>query len=97
MPQGLQTFDQYGNVLLDLTDRVTRYIGTYFLAAGSGEGSIYSEGLLTGTPFPVFTRMNISGQNAISTLMQAPTYWYGGGNLYWSNPVGDTRLTLFVY
>ena len=96
MPSGLQTFDASGNILLDTTDRITRYLGTYFLAGGSGGGSIYSEGLLTGEALPVFTRTNAAGQNAINTTMQAPTYSYGGGYFYYSNPVADTRLTLFV-
>lgn len=53
MPQGLQVFDQYGNLKVDLSDRLLRFLGTPIIAAEGTSGSITNDGLLTGTPFYV--------------------------------------------
>ena len=40
MPQGLQCFDENGNLILDVTDRLVKYIGTGFIDLNVTEGEI---------------------------------------------------------
>lgn len=49
MPQGLQCWDASGNMTLDITDRLTRYLGEVY--TGTTDGSITDVNLSTGTPW----------------------------------------------
>lgn len=49
MPQGLQCWDSNGNMTLDVTDRLTRLLGT--AETGVSNGSISDENLSAGTPW----------------------------------------------
>jgi len=40
VPQGLQCFDENGNLILDVTDRLVKYIGTGFIDLNATEGEI---------------------------------------------------------
>lgn len=51
MPQGLQCWDASGNLVLDVTDRLTRVLGTF--NTGTTDGSITDPALTTGTPWYV--------------------------------------------
>ncbi|TWH49586.1 hypothetical protein [Sporomusa sp. KB1] len=49
MPAGLQCWDADGNLTLDITDRLTRVLGT--IQTGTSDGSITDNNLLLGTPW----------------------------------------------
>lgn len=49
MPQGLQIFDVNSNCLLDITDRLTRVLGSF--ETGTSDGSITDFNLTSGTPW----------------------------------------------
>lgn len=45
MPQGLQCFDEDGNVILDVTNRITKYIGQQYTGVVAGSISVSTMGL----------------------------------------------------
>jgi hypothetical protein len=47
--QGLQVFDAGGTVVLDVTDRLTRVLGSF--STGTTSGSITDNNLASGTPW----------------------------------------------
>lgn len=49
MPQGLQCFDANGNLILDVTDRLTRILGE--VNTGTTSGSMVDNNFLSGSPF----------------------------------------------
>ena len=49
MPQGLQVFDENGNMTLDVTDRLTRVLGEF--QTGKVSGSITDSNLSSGIPW----------------------------------------------
>lgn len=51
MLQGLQCFDTNGNIILDITDRLTRVLGEFETELGTKENSFVDDGLLTGIPW----------------------------------------------
>lgn len=56
MPAGLQVFDANSNLILDISDTITRIIGSVDVASGAS-GSVYSDALKTGRGwYYVFTR-----------------------------------------
>lgn len=74
MPQGLQCFDDNGNSVLDVTDRLTRVIGE--LETGVSDGSVYNESLTYGIPWfivindsaPWYTKASVQVSVANGTL-----------------------------
>lgn len=48
MAQGLQVFDENGQIMVDLSDRLTRILG---VTSATGNGSLTHSGFTTGTPF----------------------------------------------
>lgn len=49
MPQGLQCFDVNGNLILDITDRLTRVLGIF--ETGTSNGSLNDPNLANGAPW----------------------------------------------
>lgn len=49
MPVGLQCWDVNGNLTLDVTDRLTRVLGT--VETGTSSGSVTDANLANGTPW----------------------------------------------
>jgi hypothetical protein len=49
MPAGLQVWNAAGELIVDITTRLPRLLGIYFVPAGPG-GSITHPGILTGEP-----------------------------------------------
>lgn len=47
----MQVFDQFGNLKVDISDRVLRFLGNPIIAGEGTSGSVISDGFLTGTPF----------------------------------------------
>jgi hypothetical protein len=53
MTAGLQVWDESGNLVVDITDRLAKMLGTIYTGAVSGSASV--PGLSSGTPFYVAT------------------------------------------
>jgi hypothetical protein len=71
---GLRTRDAAGNVTLEITDRITRVLGTLFI--NSVSGSISHAGLSTGTPFLSFLTYNGGA---------APLFSISGTTISWTS------------
>jgi hypothetical protein len=83
--QGLQCFDGEGNLILDVTDRLTRVLGEF--DTGVVNGSLIDDGLRTGTPW-----YNIFYPNSGELIYLVPlVIWTGDNELIWTfardNPV----------
>ena len=78
MPQGLQVFDSSGNMMLDVTDRLTRYLGAFDTGSGNGSGSYTDALLLTGTPWIIVTC--IAGDPAYLNV----AFTVSGSTISWS-------------
>lgn len=86
MPAGIQTFDASGNLILDLTDRITRLIGS--VVTGTVAGSIVVPEFSQGTPFfAVVDTGVLSGgwdYTGSGTAPMVPTI--SGTTLSWDRP-----------
>lgn len=78
MTAGLQVFDANGNLTLDITDRLTRVIGSFTVAAGAAAGSITVAQFSTGTPWVFPLIYSINGDNT------DPAFSISGTTLSWT-------------
>lgn len=83
--QGLQCWDASGQLVLDVTDRLTRVLGEF--DTGTANGSLTNDGLRGGTPW-----YNISHPNSGELINLVPlVVWIGDNTLIWTfsrdNPV----------
>lgn len=98
MPAGLQVWDQFGALTVDLSYRLSRVIGTVYAPAESS-GSVTDDGFLQGTPYCICARTDsfenaIPGADAIG--MAAPIISFSGNTMYWSTPA-PSRGNLLIY
>lgn len=91
MPQGLQVFDENGICILNLTERLTRYIGSINISGTHGEVR------LSGVPSAGFwfacTNVQISGYTSEAQKeLMVPGITYKDGVLRWDiNVLGDGK------
>lgn len=87
MPQGLQLFDGNGGVTLNITDRITRMVGSTTLPQNHGAGSVVVPEFARGTGFA----MVLSTDGLLSNSpYQATTVSISGTTLSWSTGSGCT-------
>lgn len=76
MPQGLQVFDANGQIVLDVTDRLTKILGTLTTTTSDGSLAIPAPGWGT-----VWIQMSaVSGED----FLAVPRVYYQGGAIYWT-------------
>lgn len=91
MPQGLQVFDENGVCVLDVTERLTRYIGSVNISGTHGEVR------LSGIPSADFwfacTNIKIDGYTSPAQKeLMVPGITYKNGVLHWDiNVLGDGK------
>lgn len=97
MATGLRVWDASGNLILDVTDRITRILGYTTLAANSSS-SLSNDGFLTGTPFPIAIRSNGTG-TAFNGAAVAVSISFSGNTMYYSTSqsVADFIIVYGVY
>jgi hypothetical protein len=96
MPAGLQVYGPDGSLRVDLSTRIPRFLGTYFVSAGAS-GSIVNDGLLTGEP-QCFCSMNATGIAFWpGDDLLPPTISFVGDTLYYSDVRSPQRLMLWVF
>lgn len=83
MDIGLQTFDEYGNIILDTTTLVGLAIGS--INTGTSPGSYSDDRLLKGNPF-VISQADLAGLKQIS-----PVVTVSGGTISWVFPSGTAE------
>lgn len=91
MTQGLQLFNANGGLILNVTDSLTRVLGT--VQSGTVAGSITDINLLTGTPWCVVYN-EIGVQCWQITFNGAVMSWTFIPGAYWAR---DSVLTYGVY
>lgn len=96
MPQGLQVFDQFGNLKVDISERLFRFLGQIIVSPGSS-GSVTNDGLLTGTPFFV---ANMYSNNSASfwpgEALLPPNVSFGGNQMFYTVNAGmPTQIIQF--
>lgn len=98
MPQGLQVWDASGNLIVDVSDRLTRILGTILVAAGSS-GTVTDDGFLTGTPFPIAIRTNAGSPSFMNNTMVPPSITFAGNVMTYNvaSPSGDHRIIYGVF
>jgi hypothetical protein len=85
MPQGLQCFDENGNIILDVTGRITRVLGRF--NTGTSPGSLVDPNLLAGTPW-YFTQIPSS---SVRDSCRQCVVSFQGDTLSWTFSVTNTQ------
>ncbi len=97
MPAGLQVFDQFGALKLDISDRVGRWLFTVFVPAG-GSYSISHPGLLQGTPVPFATQyLDDAGATFPGDNLMPPTISFSGDTMFYTGANGTFRISVWVF
>ncbi|MCY0385667.1 hypothetical protein OVY01_00105 [Robbsia sp. Bb-Pol-6] len=78
MANGLRCWDASGNLTLDVTDRLTRFLGS--LSTGTAAGSASIAGFSTGTPWIHV----LDSVNPSAATTQAPSVSISGTTISWS-------------
>ena len=61
MAQGLQIFDENGNLQIDVSTQLTKILGEFVIRAKDGDGEKVDERLTIGTPFVCVSSTNAYG------------------------------------
>ncbi len=98
MPAGLQIFDQFGNIKLDLSDRVGRWLFTVFVPGGPGSYSYSHPGLLQGTPIPFANMYAADGSASFpGDNLMPPDISFSGDTMYYTGTNATFRIAVWVY
>lgn len=84
MPAGLQIFDASGNLIVDLTDRLTQFAGSATITAGSS-GSVSITGMGSGNKVWCSFVPDSNGNSFISNM---PKLTVGVAGVSWSYDSG---------
>ena len=86
----MQVFDQFGNLKVDVSHRLLRFLGYVIVGAASGAGSLTNDGLLTGNPFavPVMYSSNGSGYYP-GDNMYPVNVTFSGNQMFWTVNAGQ--------
>jgi len=82
MPHGLRTWDASGNLIIDVSTRLTRIIGTQ--AITPVDGSLSNADFALGTPFWYFTNVPVG--------KATPVVSFSGTTLTWTWPASTTQF-----
>lgn len=95
MPAGLQIFDQFGNLKIDIGDRLMRFLG--YTIQGVGSGSLTHDGLLTGNPFYVAEMYASDGYGYYPGDNMYPiSVSFSGNQMFWTINAGQpTQIIQF--
>ena len=98
MPAGLQVWDQYGRIKVDLSDRVGRWLFTVIAPGGGGSYSYSHPGLTQGTPIP-FMNMYLADGNASfpGDNLMPPSVSFAGDTMYYTGASGSYRISVWVF
>ena len=89
VPQGLQVFDENGNCIVDITERITKYLGTFTVPTNADSGTVANSEIGDGDLWYVIEIDALSngvvgsGDNVVFSY---PVITKGDGQLNWSYP-----------
>ena len=100
MMQGLQVFDANGNLDIDITHRIPRFLGITNIPANQPTGRIVNAGILPETDiwwFLLNATTNFSASYGDQVTYEYPTITKGNGYLYWNFPSGRNISCTLLY
>ncbi len=100
MAAGLQVFDQFGNLKVDITYRLLRFVGDPIYINGGDSGSVVNDGLTTGTPNFIANVFSANGQTYFpGDDQRPPNVSFSGNTMFYSLPLGQATniLQMVVY
>lgn len=95
VPQGLQVFDEDGNMIVDVTDRLSKYLGKF--DTGFEDGSITNDMLTEGNLWIVFVGYQYSSHEVWNDELHPPTFTVNGSVLSWTFPNSRYRVRFIGY
>ena len=101
MPAGFETFDGAGNLIISVTDRITKILGT--VDTGTSDGSIYVPGFSFGRPWvrgSAYTNGSPNELAAVAYISGNTIIWYFVGPGDTPPPFTvrrNTKLTYGIY
>ena len=100
MAQGLQVFDASGNLDVDITNRLPRFLGVESISASKQSGRIVNAGITPETDiwwFLLNASANFSADDGDQVTYEYPTITKGNGYLYYSFPSGRKISCTLLY
>lgn len=98
--QGLQVFDANGNLDIDITNRLPRFLGIANIPANRPTGRIVNAGILPETDiwwFLLKPQTHYSVSEDTHVTYEYPSITKGNGYLYWSFPSGRNLSCTLLY
>lgn len=95
MPAGFQTFDEAGNVLVDLSTRLTRITGEGTTTPNVA-GAVMIPGVISSTPFFIVLTTPHYPFNSVNTV-QLPTFTLNDNILSWTAEPGSASFMYGAY
>lgn len=90
MPAGIQVWDSAGVLVVDISDRLARVLGTFNVF--SGPGSRVDANLASGTPWAVVTPLSVTENG-----MPVVTFNTSTNTMSWTNAAAACTITYGVY
>lgn len=89
MATGIRTWDAAGNLLVDISDRLVRFLGSPLIVSDGSSGSITNAGFLTGSPFYIISAYDNNGWTLFpGERLYGGTVSISGSTLTYNNPTG---------
>ncbi|RLK45937.1 hypothetical protein [Cupriavidus plantarum] len=86
---GLQVWDENGNSVLKITDRITRFLGEFDTGAANG---VFADGRLAlGEPF-----ISVRDARVFDSFTAAPKVYFNNGQIWWEFVFGITPRSVRI-
>lgn len=93
VPQGLQVFDEDGNVVVDTTERITKYLGSFTVPTDADSGTVANSEIGEGDLWYVIEIDTLTpGGVGSDVRFSYPVITKGDGVLYWNYPHSQTSF-----
>lgn len=87
VPQGLQVFDENGNTMVDTSERITKYLGSFTVPTDADSGTITNSEIGDGNLWYTIRVDNVDVSTVWDgVIFQYPIITKGDGMLTWSYP-----------
>lgn len=93
VPQGLQVFDENGNVVVDTSERITKYLGSFTVPTNADSGTITNSEIGDGDLWYTIRVDNVDASTIWDgAIFQYPIITKGDGVLYWNYPHSTSSI-----
>ena len=99
VPQGLQVFDENGNTIVDTSERLTKYLGTFTVPTDAVSGEIINPEIGDGELWYTIKIEGLSGYHPYQdgVVTSYPRITKGDGKILWSYPSSAARFGAVVH